>query len=232
MYIIKESPMMSRPKNIKNIKDKIRMECVLQTVGDVNRNKRIYEKTTLQESINDLGDRIKQKQLLGELDHPTDQSPSRQLTVHYTCASHVFREVGWEGNKLKGVLETVRTPNGNILKNLAEDGIMIGFSYRGMGDLKPMMEGGQQVFKVTGPLQTITWDAVSFPSHKEANIVQITESVRMGLMESIDVNSIISESSNQICMENADGKVVCYLPNDFDFLVEQKKKLLYNKFNL
>ena len=227
MYIIHEAAIAATPENIKVFKDKIRMECILQTAGDINRNRRMYEKSTLQESIDKIMDRVRGKEFLGELDHPIDSNPARQVTVSYKEASHAIIDLGWDGNKLRGVLETLRTPNGTILKNLAEDGIPVGFSYRGMGDVRPMNEGmGKQTFKVVGPLHTVTWDAVSFPSHKEAKLQEITEGVKTAIYESIDPTMIVSESSNYICLENG----VCYLPNDFDRMLEQRKKWLKSKF--
>jgi hypothetical protein len=229
MIIINESAMVSTPKNVKNIGgDKIRMECILQTAGDVNRNRRTYDKYTLQESIQKVHDRISNREFLGELDHPIDSNPARQVTVAYKEVSHMITEVGWDGNKLIGVLETLRTPNGIILKNLAEDGIPVGFSYRGMGDLKQIREdGGHPVFQVIGPLTTVTWDAVSFPSHKEAKLVKITEAVQQTILESIAPQKILSESNGMICLENG----TCFLPNAYDRLVDQRINYLKNKFN-
>lgn len=228
MYIISEAAISGVPENIKKFKDKIRFEAILQTAGDINRNRRMYDKQTLQESIDKIADRIRGREFLGELDHPIDSNPARQVTVSYKEASHAILELAWDGNKLRGVLESLRTPNGTILKNLAEDGIPIGFSYRGMGDVRPMNEGlmGKQTFKVVGPLHTVTWDCVSFPSHKEAKLQEITESVKTAIYESIDPSLIVRETGNMVCMENG----VCYLPNDFDRMVEQRKKWLKSRF--
>lgn len=228
MFILNESPVAGGIDNIKKYKDKIRFETVLQTVGDVNRNKRIYDKNTLQESIDKIIDRVRGKEFLGELDHPIDSNPARQCTVAYKEVSHAILELGWNGNRLIGVLESLRTPNGTILKNLAEDGIPIGFSYRGMGDVQSINEGsGKTVYKVVGPLHTITWDSVSFPSHKDAKIQRITESVKAEIFESIDPSKIIRETAECVICENG----ICYLPNAFDRLVEQRKQWLRSKFN-
>lgn len=229
LYIINESPMIGYPKKIKKTKDKIRMECVLQTVGDMNRNKRIYDKHTLQESINSLSERIENGEFLGELDHPLDSNPTRQITVLYKEASHKFCETGWDGNKLVSIIETLAaTENGRVLRDLvAKDKVPVGFSYRGMGNLQQIFESGQRCFKVTGPLQTITWDAVSYPSHKEAKLVKVTEGVSNAIHESININNIITESNGVICTE--DG--MCFLPNDYDRYIEERVNNLVNKFS-
>lgn len=229
MNIIVESPVIGHPMEIKKKSDdKVRFNAVLQTTGDINRNFRSYDKETLQESIDKIYDRIKGREFLGELDHPIDSNPSRQVTVSFKEVSHLILDMGWDGNKLIGVLETASTPNGYILNNLiTKDKVPVGFSYRGMGDVKQISESsGRPVYKVVGPLTTITWDSVSFPSHKEAKITEITESVNRAIMESIDPMNITYESNDYICLENG----ICVLPNTFDKLVEQRINNLRNRF--
>lgn len=191
MYIISESPFVSNvAKNIKKLKgERIRFEACLQTAGELNRNKRRYSKELLESGIAKVKPRIQEGSFLGELDHPIDKNPVRQITVLYKEASHRIQDIGWDGNKLIGVLESLRTPNGNILKNLAEDGIPIGFSFRGMGDLREIREGTKTGFEVVGPLHVVTWDSVTHPSHSEAKLIKITEEVIR------DINNYISECS-------------------------------------
>ncbi len=230
MFILREdSGVFASPEIKKKYRDKIRFEAILQTAGDVNRNGRIYDKRTLQESIDKIADRIKGREFLGELDHPTSADPSRQCTISLKEVSHAILEVGWSGDKLVAVMESLRTPNGEILKNLAEDGIVLGFSYRGMGDLKQIREeAGRPIYRVVGPLMSITWDAVSHPSHKQAKITKLNESVLTSIYESIDPTKIIKETSDCIICEGG----ACYVPQTFDFLVEQRIKNLKNKFTL
>jgi len=236
-YIINEfANIRSIPKKVKKLKgDKIRMECVLQTVGDVNRNRRRYSKELMESGMSKVADRIREGSFLGELDHPLTKDPGRQVTVLYKNASHRIMEYGWDGNKLVGVLETLRTPNGKILKNLAEDGIPVGYSFRGMGDLRQMYESNGVVYDVVGPLHIVTWDDVSHPSHAQAKLIRITEPVERRLHETatlmMEESSIIhesagvAESNGLICTTEG----VCYLPNDFDKLVDQRiAKLISN----
>lgn len=230
MFILREdSSVFATPEIKKKFKDKIRFEAILQTAGDVNRNGRIYDKHTLQESIDKIADRIKGREFLGELDHPISSDPSRQCTISLKEVSHAILETGWDGNKLVATMESLRTPNGEILKNLTEDGIVIGFSYRGMGDLKQIREdSGRPIYKVVGPLMSICWDCVSHPSHKQAKITKLNEGVITDIYKSIDPTKILSESSD--CITCVDGK--CYVPNTWDRLVEQRIKNLRNRFTL
>lgn len=243
-YIFMEdSSIQSIPKNIEKIRNKIRFECVLQTADTKNRNGRIYPKTVLDESIKTVTDRIKKRMLLGELDHPIDSNPIRQCTVRYNDVSHIFVEIGWDGNKLIGVLESLMTPKGEILKNLALDKIPIGFSYRGMGEAKKTEDNtGVQI--IQSPLMTITWDSVSFPSHEGAHLIKINENTINRMVSHVKNNKLkydtISESYNFLEFEEikeCDGLIctkegVCYLPNDFDYLVNKRIITLKNKFNV
>jgi len=238
-YIISENEIQrSIPTKTKKVKDgRVRMECVLQTEGDVNRNGRRYQKSILDEGLMKIKERVEAGSFLGELDHPIDKNPHRQMTVLYKDASHRILEYGWDGNKLVATLESLRSPNGQILSNFAQDGIPIGFSFRGMGELKQVQEGDQTVNEVVGPIHIITWDAVGHPSHKEAQLIKVTEEVRRTLTESAVgmVNNSkqfmheaigVNEVKGLICTKEG----VCYLPNDFDRLVEQRLVKLVGQF--
>jgi len=179
LVILSESPTISFAKNIrKNKTGKLRFECVLQTVGTVNRNKRRYSKGVINEGLEAISDRIREGSLLGELDHPIDKNPVRQVTVLYKESSHRILDYGWDGNKLIGVVEILSNRNGRDLRALIEDGVPIGFSFRGMGELKMVNESGESFYDVIGPengrkpIQIITWDAVNSPSHIEARLLR------------------------------------------------------------
>jgi len=226
MYIFAEAAeLMGVPKKLKTLKEgRMRMRVGLQTGGDVNRNRRRYQKSIIDEGVKTIRPRMKEGSFLGELDHPIDKDPVRQVTVLYAESAHQFCEMGWEGNKLIAILDTLRTPKGEILKNLAEDGIPVGFSFRGMGDLKQVTENGGPVYEVMGPLHVVTWDAVSYPSHSEAKLIEITESVTRVIHESTGLHEV----NGLVCTSEG----YCYFPNDFDRLVEKRIIRLKDKFKL
>lgn len=231
MFIInEEASTTSIPFNIKSTKEKIRFECILQTVGDINRNRRRYSRGLVEEGIVKINERIKEGSFLGELDHPISSEPQRQVTVLFANASHRIIDIGWDGNKLVGTLESLRTPMGTILKNLAEDGIPIGFSFRGMGDLKEVNENGVVIHDVQPPLHVVTWDAVGHPSHKEAKIVKINEATISAIYKKVTIHesSGVNESNGMICTSEG----VCYLPDQFDKLVDQRKIRLIDKYKI
>ena len=229
MFVMNEEPsLMTIPKKISGNKSKIRMEVCLQTSDDINRNKRRYGKGILEAGVGRIAKRIQEGTFFGELDHPISKNPSRQFTVLYKNVSHRIMETYWKGNKLIGIVETLRTPKGRILKNLAEDGIPVGFSMRGMGDLRPVTEGGVQFMEVIGPLNIISWDTVSYPSHASATMIKITESVQNDIAQMIHEATGIQECDGYIKTEEG----LYYLPDDFDQLVEKRIIKLVNKFKV
>lgn len=225
MYIIPEdASFISKPENIKVRKDNLTCEVCLQSADVVNNNRRRYSRYVLGEGIQPLRDQVRRNQLLGELDHPIDTNPVRQLTVLYKESSHLFMEFGWDGNLLKGVIKTVRTPNGNTLKNLIEDGVMVGWSMRGAGDLKESYDSEFGKINEVTKLRAVTWDSVSKPSHNEATLIKINESVQRTLTESVG----FAESEGFIFTDNG----MMYLPNDFDMMVENRILRLKDKFEI
>ncbi|MFW6001805.1 MAG: hypothetical protein ACOCQD_00535 [archaeon] len=216
MYLIEEqAAVMSKPKDLKSIKNnRLRMECVLQTVGDINRNKRRYSRSIMEEGLGKVKDKLERGNFYGELDHPVDGNPQRQMNVLFKEVSHRIVETGWDGNKLIAMVETMRSPNGELLKNFAEDGAPIGFSFRGMGELKRVQEGQEIIFDVCSPIMVVTWDAVTNPSHKNAQMIRVTEDV----VDNIRESAMFFESENGLICSN---EGVCYLPNDFDDLIHR-----------
>jgi N-acyl-D-aspartate/D-glutamate deacylase len=128
----------------------------------------------------------------------------RQTTVMYKESSHLIREWGWDGDLLKGIVETLPyTPNGKSLSGLILDKVTVGFSLRGLADL----EDRGEFQDVLDPLIVIAFDSVSEPSHVKATIQEIRNE---------NVVHILSESNQLICCSNGH----CYLPNYFDYLIE------------
>lgn len=205
--IIKESSLHSQPENVKKYTDgKVIFEAYLQEAESKNKNGRFYPKKVLNEGIVNIKPRIKQRSLVGELDHPISDDQIRQTTVLYSRMSHIIRELGWENNLLKGVIEsTPYSENGKTLSGLVLDKVSVGFSMRGLADLDVQ----NNVQTVQSPLTIITFDSVSEPSHDKAVVQEVRTE---------NTVSVVKESNNLVCTE--DGK--CYLKDHFDYLLESK----------
>jgi hypothetical protein len=63
----------------------------------------MYPYDVLNENVERLQECIKERRLVGELDHPTDS------IVHFATASHIVTKLWWEGNTLMGEGEILNT---------------------------------------------------------------------------------------------------------------------------
>ena len=215
--LVIESAIFAPPEKVKKYTDgKVIFEAYLQEANTKNQNKRIYPKKVLDEAMIKLESKIKSRGFVGELDHPISDDQVRQTTVMYKEVSHIIRSWGWDGNLIKGILETTPySPNGKTLSGLILDRVPVGFSLRGLADV----EDRNDFQEVIAPLIIISYDSVSEPSHNTATIQEIKNE---------NVVRIIKESKQLICCSN--GK--CYLPNYFDELVERKIIKLVNKYKI
>lgn len=126
-----------------------------QEADAINKNKRIYPFDVLDENVKQLQEAIKERRLLGELDHPTDS------IVHFANASHVVTKLWWEGSTLMGEGDILSTPSGRILHALISDGVKIGISSRGVGQGTTNEDG---TLVIGEGYKLITFDAVADPS--------------------------------------------------------------------
>lgn len=180
--IITEQPIIEPAKSVKVLsddKDKIvEFTALIQTMDEVNQNKRIYEKTVLQPQIKDyINDLVTPGNAVGELDHPplgADEKSqiTRQLTVRYGEVSHKFLKIWMEGNNVFSRIRTTRTAKGNDLAGLVLDGVRVGFSLRAWGEVEDIFKNGQRVKRVKAPIKIMCWDAVCNPSHKTARLYE------------------------------------------------------------
>jgi hypothetical protein len=74
-----------------------------------------------------------------------------------------------------GRVEILKTPAGNILKELLETGCTVGISSRGMGSVKESSNG--RTVTVEDDFDLICWDFVSNPSTHGAFMRPVNESV-------------------------------------------------------
>jgi len=132
----------------------------IQEADVQNGNGRVYPKNVLMREMKNYQKLIDGRRAVGELDHP-DTS-----VVELKNASHLITEVWWDGNNVMGKLEVLNTPAGKTLKALAESGVGIGISSRGMGSVR--QQG--KVLMVEDDFNLICFDVVSDPSAPNAFI--------------------------------------------------------------
>ena len=95
-----------------------------------NRNGRIYPMEILQKEVKRYTkEYINERRAFGELGHP--EGP----TVNLERASHLITALYPDGKNFIGEAKILKTPMGEIVKNLMDEGAKLGVSSRGMGSL-------------------------------------------------------------------------------------------------
>ena len=133
-----------------------------------NRNGRIYPKEILQKEAKRYNTEfIQKKRAFGELGHPDGP------TVNLERVSHMIEELQEVEQNFMGRAKILDTPYGKIVKNLIDEGARLGVSSRGMGSLKPVKDGIQEV---QGDFYLATAvDIVADPSAPDAFVAGIME---------------------------------------------------------
>jgi hypothetical protein len=132
------------------------VEGVMQRAGAKNQNGRIYEKKILMREVSKyMEEFVKNGNAFGELDHP------ESAVVSLKNASHVVKDLYWNGDDLMGKVELLNTPAGNIVKEIIKAGHTIGISSRGTGSVQQTNEGH---LEVQSDFELVCWDFVSNPS--------------------------------------------------------------------
>jgi hypothetical protein len=161
---------------------------IMQRAGAKNQNGRIYKREILEEEVrNYVENFVKIGNAYGELDHP------ESAIVSLKNASHVVKELWWEGDDLMGKVELLNTPSGNIVKEILKGGHTMGISSRGTGSVTQTNEG---TLMVQPDFELVCWDFVSNPSTQGAfmNPISLNEEKQaIGKYDRLDsiINNIL-----------------------------------------
>ena len=109
---------------------------------------------------------VNEQRAFGELGHP--EGP----TINLDKVSHMITELHEDGSNWVGKAKILSTPNGQIVKNLIDDGAKLGVSSRGLGSLEQRSDA--QYVKNDFQLAT-AGDIVADPSAPEAFVEGIME---------------------------------------------------------
>ena len=96
--------------------------------------------------------------------------------INLDKVSHMITKLEQDGKNFMGRAKILSTPNGQIVRNLINDGAKLGVSSRGLGSLET--RGGAQVVKDDFQLATAA-DIVADPSAPEALVEGIMEGVEL-----------------------------------------------------
>lgn len=169
-----------------------------QEAEAVNKNKRIYPYTILDENLKKLIPVVEARGLVGELDHPADS------IVHFEKCSHVITKLWWEGNNLMGEGEILNTPHGKILKALLNDGVRVGISSRGVGNGRNDENG---ILVIGESYKLITFDAVADPSTYSAYQEKVVGKKENYTPRQEFTKTVVKNESR--CIHNKDTVIAC-----------------------
>jgi hypothetical protein len=141
---------------------------LLQRADSRNYNGRIYPEKILAREVDKYKVVVKERRALGELDHP------ESAVVELKNVAILITDIWMEGKEVRGDIEVLNTPQGNIIKQLAKQNVKIGVSSRGVGSIKTENESDI----VQDDFELIAFDTVSSPSTVGAFIVN--ESIMRG----------------------------------------------------
>lgn len=156
------------------------LEGIFMQAEVVNRNKRLYPKSILEQAIDKYKrEQVLTKQALGELNHPS------RANVDPMLAAIIIEDLWWEGNNVMGrarVIEGDKGPGDKLAANIRA-GWVPGVSSRGLGSLKPSGKGYNIVQE--GFRLTVGVDVVWGPSAPDAMVTpkRLQESADSKILE-------------------------------------------------
>jgi hypothetical protein len=137
-----------------------------------NQNQRVYPTSEIAKAVKSVQSKIDDGfTVLGEADHPDD------LQVNLDRVSHMIEKMWMQGSDGYGRLKILPTPMGNICKTLLENGVKLGVSSRGSGNVTD--NGNVSDFEI----QTV--DIVANPSAPDAYPDPLYEAIMNGSRSNI-----------------------------------------------
>jgi hypothetical protein len=131
-------------------------DVLLQRANAKNQNGRVYPQDVLMREAKVYRQNfVDQRRALGELDHP--ESPV--VNLRNVCCNVVG--LWTDRDDIRGDVEILTTPTGNIVRELLRNGVKIGISSRGTGSVRQMDEN---TVEVQEDFSLICFDIVSNPS--------------------------------------------------------------------
>lgn len=146
---------------------KYKIKGIFSTIGEKNRNGRIYPRDIWEKNVSEYQNTIKSGSInrLCEWQHP------ERTNVDMMEAVAAIDKLWIEDNKVMGEATLLDNPKANQIKTLIDNGIKISVSSRGVGSVK---NGIVEDFKL------ITYDLVDSPSDYNATMegFSVTESAK------------------------------------------------------
>lgn len=149
----------------------------LSAVDLVTTNGYRYKNTFWKRVINhdSVQERVSNREMLGMIEHPEDDE--EYLRTPYKKASHVVLGVSIENMIPIGTFGLLNNPEGNSMKALADLGVPLGVSTRGLGDF---LEDEVSQYVDENNYICITWDFTNNPNIKQSKMIisKVSDSMR------------------------------------------------------
>lgn len=134
---------------------KLCMKGIMLQADVKNHNQRVYPLNEIANAVNMMNEKIKKfGPIPGECAHPDG------LEINIDRISHCISEMWMDGKNGMGKLTLLPTPQGNIIRTVLENGVKLGVSSRGSGEVD--RSGNVNGFEI------VTIDIVSQPSAPQA----------------------------------------------------------------
>jgi len=132
------------------------------TIGEKNRNNRVYEKAVWDRVLGDqeIQDKLKNRSLFFHAEHPTTTQSNTEKVAGIVTDLQIN-----EGNKVCAVMEVLDTPYGRIVDTILSAKCGLGVSTRADGELEEVVEGEDKYSRVVPEsYRFVTIDFTADPS--------------------------------------------------------------------
>jgi hypothetical protein len=128
-----------------------------------NANERVYPGHEIKRAVNTINEQLRNgHSVLGEVDHPDD------LKINLDRVSHMIDKMWYDNSIGYGKLKVLPTPMGELVKTMLQNGVKLGVSSRGSGNVDDRT-GHVSDFEI------VTVDVVAQPSAPKAYPTAIYE---------------------------------------------------------
>lgn len=186
------------------------LEGTAAVFGKENNNNRIYEEAEYLPHLNYLKDKIAQKRLVGELDHP------EKFDVSLKNISHIITDLSYDkpNREIKIKVRLLDTPAGQIAKKLVDAGVPLSISSRAAGAV-----GNDKKVQIK---KIFTYDLVADPGFQDAQLERVYESAGYTFEEFFEMrnNSILSDLvcvNESLGLENESSVKIYKVENNEEF---------------
>jgi len=170
------------------------LEGIFSIMGKKNKNNRIYDEAEFIPHVEALAEKVKQKKILGELDHP------KNFEISLKNVSHVIEDISYNKStkEVRGKIKLLDTDAGRQAKALVDAGVPIHISSRAAGQVS---ENGHVKVK-----KLFTYDLVHDPGVEEAVLNRINESFGLDNDDDIQIFEMDTEYGSDGLIDDSKTK--------------------------